>query len=263
MCGLALGGWLNDAIGWRWTFFAFAAPGILFVLILSVLPEPARQRDATPESSDSPDTLPTVIWGLVRQPCFLHLAVGMCLFSAVISAVPTFAPANAMRRFGLSSSEVGLIYGISAGAMGIAGSLFGGILADRAGRGLRKQLVVAAAASIFTSPVLIACWLSPSALLYFALLATASFVHSSVLPPTFSVAQTLGGHAHRAVAIAVLTFSMYAVGGSLGAVITGMISDTLTARYGVMGLSYSLSIITLGLVWAGGHFYYAARRAPN
>lgn len=260
MCGLGVGGWLNVVIGWRWTFFAFAAPGLIFVLLFSLLPEPARERG--PAHADDGASLVSVVFGLIRQPSFVHLAIGMCLYAAVITSVSTFSPANAIRRFGLTSAEVGL-YGLGAGAMGIAGVLCGGALADRLGRGLRRPLLMAAAGSVLSAPLCIACWNSSNVLAYFAFLAPASLIHSCVLPVAFSVAQTLGGHSHRAVAVAVLTFSMYAVGGSLGSVVTGAISDAFTARYGVVGLSYALSIVTLGLVWAGAHFYLGARRATD
>ena len=59
--------------------------------------------------------------------------------------------------------------------------------------------------------------------------------------------------------VALLLFFMTMVGGTLGFLFTGLLSDALRPAHGMNGLAYSLTAMT-GLMLACAYFFWHARR---
>ena len=82
------------------------------------------------------------------------------------------------------------------------------------------------------------------------------------LPPVFAAIHEVCGSARRATAIAIVFFAASLFGNGLGPVVAGVLSDALSARYGVNGLRYTMQILMLLLPVTGAAFYRFGRAMP-
>jgi MFS family permease len=79
----------------------------------------------------------------------------------------------------------------------------------------------------------------------------------------FAAIHAVCGNRRRATAIAIVLFSATLFGGGFGPLVTGVVSDFFTHRYGADGLRYSLIIMMPLLMASGGCFYAFARAMPK
>jgi predicted MFS family arabinose efflux permease len=261
MLGLTIGGLLVDRLNWRHVMFLFAIPsGVLALLIIFTLREPTR--DAPDGATDAP-TLPLwpSICQLLSKPAMVHIALAACLYIFATSSLYAFAPAFAIRTFALSAGQAGTLVGVIMGGAGALGTLAGGLIVDRLGtRDVRWNLRVPALSLLLAAPLFLAAWSAPSAALSMTLLAPAAFFVCMYLGPTYAAVQELAGPRMRGLAVSVLTFAMYAVGGSLGPVVTGIVSDSFKRAGTEHPLGKALAVVTVALVWSALHFWLAAKR---
>ena len=255
MVGLGLGGWVSDRYDWRTTFFIFGAGGLLVALLFAaVVREPARVSEVAAVRS------PGSWRALFRDPVFRHLAVASAIFMFTTMSNAHFAPAFMIRRFGMSAGEAGLSFGVLMGLCGVLGTLAGGIVTDRlALRDPRLTLWAPAAAIGLAGPLFLAAWLAPRADMLLLLLVAPSFLAQMGTGPIVAAVQSAAGPQQRATAVALLSFGMYAIGGALGPVVTGMISDALRPQYGADSLRFGLSLAAALLLWCAAHLVAAAR----
>jgi MFS family permease len=74
---------------------------------------------------------------------------------------------------------------------------------------------------------------------------------SAALPVVLAAVHAVCGSERRAMAVAILFCLMALVGGTLGPLLTGMISDALAPRFGAVGLGYALASMTLTIPMMG------------
>ena len=72
----------------------------------------------------------------------------------------------------------------------------------------------------------------------------------------------VAGSARRTTALAIVLFSATLIGGGLGPLVSGALSDVLTATYGNDGLRYALLAVMPVLLVTGGFFYAFGRAMP-
>jgi fucose permease len=73
----------------------------------------------------------------------------------------------------------------------------------------------------------------------------------------YTAAQRLALPHMRATTSAVLALGITLIGGSLGPLVVGMISDYLTPTFGADAIRYGLGATAVFYVWAAVHFYFA------
>jgi MFS family permease len=101
--------------------------------------------------------------------------------------------------------------------------------------------------------------LSPEAGPALAALVASSLLGNAYTGATFAMVQGLARPQMRTLAAATLLFVMNLLGLGLGPFAVGVLSDTLTPRYGLHALRYSLLLITLPHVVAAAMNLLAAR----
>src|SRR5262245_45487175 len=175
--GMALGGVLNDTLGWRNAFLVVGLPGALFALAVRFwLPEPRRgAADAIEDSGEQP-ALFEVLRYLLGLRSFRHVLVAAGLYSSTSYAMLTWSPAFMQRLFDLSPGEFGIQLGVVIGIGGVLGALSVGFIADALARRDARWLVwIAACGGVGVLPCLIGFAASPTPKLALLALFPANF----------------------------------------------------------------------------------------
>ncbi len=271
MLGLPCGGALSFAVsgsvaqhyGWRNAFFIAGIPGLVLAAAALFLREPAR--GGVENYSIGAERRPGSPYRLVFGPATMKWIVASgVIHNFIMYALTSFLPAFLMRHHRTSLQAAGWITGLLIGGAGAAGSLAGGWLGDwMAEKRANGRLLVSSISALLGVPAAAFAFSRPAgdlsgfivSLLFFALVAYIYY------PTVYSSIQDIIEPGLRGTAMAVYFFAMYLLGGSLGPLATGWLSDRLALRSGngawseaakVAGLQQALYIIpVLGLLLAG------------
>ena len=259
--GFLAGGWLNEFFGWRIAFFVVGIPGLLLALIVRfTVQEPPRGLSEGRVSSARQPTIRETFRYLWAKPAFRHLAIGGALTAFVGYGVTSWFPSFLARSHGMTTGEIGTWLGLILGIPGGIGIVAGGWLADRLGaRDPRWYMWLVAIALVACVPFSAAVYLAPTASLALILLAVPVALGNFYQATTFAQVQGLASLRMRAVGAAVLLFILNFIGLGLGPLVTGNLSDLLAPSFGDESLRYSLLICGFVNLWAGWHYWRAAR----
>jgi predicted MFS family arabinose efflux permease len=259
--GMALGGVLNDTLGWRNAFLAVGLPGAAFALVVRFwLPEPQRgAADAIEDTGEEP-ALSEVLRYLLGLRSFRHVLLAAGLYSITSYAMLTWSPAFLQRVFDLSPSEFGTQLGVVIGIGGIVGALSVGFLADAlAQRDPRWLVWIAAIGGLGVLPCLVVFAASPTATVALLALFPANFFNGWFPSLSQTVGQGLARLRMRALASAIVLFAVNIIGLGLGPWLIGIANDLLAPSYGEEAIRYSIGGVGLVNLWAAAHSLLAAR----
>lgn len=260
--GSAGGSWIGQEFGWRMAFIAAAVPGIIIsILVFLFVMEPPRGR----HDKGDVETVPSIgdvlnrFWKLRSAR---HLAMGSTLASMVGFGLNAFFAALLMRKFGLPLVQAGLFAGLLASFPATISVLMGGWLADRLGPVRPSAYALVPGISLLIGFPLYAYALTLDALVpLLALVTVAALFQYTYLGCTFGTFQNMMHPRMRATASAMLNAVYSLIGGGLGPLLIGGISDRFQAG-GVDGgqaLAWAMIIVTFFYLWAGAHYLLAAR----
>ena len=263
------------------------APGLLVALLVKLtLREPRRGSFDSRVVSEAPPTLAVTVRRLVACPTFRHVCAGCTLTTLAASSINLFAPSYFVRRFGMSLSEVGLLYGAIVGVAGIAGLLAGGFGADVAARrDVRWHVWTPAVGVALAFPFYALAYSRSTAAPALTLVLLGALSVSLYLAPTFAIVQNLAEPRMRASASALVLLTMNVVGQGLGPLVMGLTSDIVASRAFVeghyqslcagggttaaltttcaaasaTGLRQSILLTTLFFLWGAAHYARASR----
>jgi MFS family permease len=262
--GLAFGinGWLGAWLGWRQTFLALGAIGILLAPILFfTLREPAR--GSADETAAPPEPVPpfresiAMLW---RLRSLRHVLAGGALTSYAIYVALNWNAPFYNRVHGFTMAELGTWLAVMSLVGTTLGTVGGGILSDRLGRRDQswRMNVPCLGALAFAPLMVIQYWVNDAGVSIFVGVFTLLAAHL-FYAPTVSVVQALAPPNLRAFASSLLVLSLSIVGMSLGPLVTGIISDRLVALgMGAQSLRYALSVSSIFALWAAFHYRQAA-----
>lgn len=279
LAGMALGGLIADAFGWRAAFFVAGAPGIILAVMAFVtLPEPRRGLEKKVVPVKGPSFV-DAIKELKSKKSFWWISIGAALSAMVGYGHIAFYGSFYLRNHGegltamaVSVNEmigvsfgpigfVGTALGLIIGVCGAAGTFLGGVLADRAARkNVAGYATVPAIAGLVTVIPFIAAMLVDNVALSFLILAVPVFAGAIWYGPIFASAQSLVHPQTRATAAAVLLFIINLIGLGLGPLLVGTFSDIFAQTMGpAEGIRWSM--VTFGGVGgiASIAFFLAAR----
>jgi MFS family permease len=277
LAGMAMGGLVADAYGWRVAFMVAGAPGILFALVATfTLVEPRRQLAADIAARAAQKiSLGAALAVLATKKTFWLVALAASIKAFVGYGHAPFTASFFFRvhgpevaelaaRFGLKSAGfLGLALGLIGGTAGVIGAWFGGILADRLGaKDLRAYVIVPAIASLITIPFYILAVSVGTPMLAICILTIPVLLGTLWYGPVYATAQSIVDPHMRATASAVLLLIINLIGLGLGPVAVGALSDVLAGPMGLgeaQGVRWALILSTLlGLVAFG--LFWAARK---
>jgi MFS family permease len=281
LLGLAMGGLIADAYGWRAAFMVAAAPGLVLALVIALTVKEARPSkplgaDTLARSLVLPlaDLVDTVK-ALSGKPTFWFVAVG-CGFSAFVGYAQLFFTASFFLRchttevaaiaagFGLKSKGfLGPALGVVTALGGLTGTLVGGQIADRAvSRDRRAFMSVPALAAVASIPFVFLLFTMKSTWGALALDLVPNVVATIWYGAGYSTAQSVVAPHRRATAAALLLLILNLIGLGLGPTFLGACSDFLAKSQhlgAAEGLRWALIATScFGLLAAA--FFWMARR---
>lgn len=241
MLGFALGGWAGDRIGWRSTFMAAGALGLGIALLVTMLV--AKRSNGQVLNKARMEGFIAPARNLLKKPAFLWLFISANLVGFASAPFYVFTSPFLIRTYGLSTSEVGLKFGLLQGLMGIVATLVGGRLFDRAVANnsvkiIHQPAIVFMVAAVCTTAALF----MPSANLAIALLVPGMFSFAFALPFAFGVGHLIAGTGKQAFSSSMLLLGTSLVGPALAPLLVGAISDYATGANIENGLRWGLLI---------------------
>ncbi|HLZ78310.1 MAG TPA: MFS transporter [Sphingomonas sp.] len=255
--GVLLGGQIATAVNWRSAFIAVGVAGLLLApLFRLVVREPARSTIV------DPDRVPVArVFGiLARKPSFWLLAFGASVSSMLGYGLGFWLPSMMKRSFQLDLIGTSYFIGGLLLIGGVAGMLAGGVLGDRLGRVDRAAYArVPAVAFVAAVPLFAAGVLAHSVAAAFLLILVPQALVYMWLGPVITAVQHLVPHHMRATASASFLLINNLIGLGAGSTVLGLLSDHLTARFGVEALRYSMLASLPLYLLAGALMALAAR----
>lgn len=278
LVGLALGGLVADAYGWRVAFFMAGLPGLFIALLaLIVLKEPRRQAASKAVPVDR-QPLSVVIRQFAALPTFRWTIAGASLQGMVFYGYTSFlAPfylrnhseglASVAAGFGLESTGfLGLALGLTLGLAGALGTFSGGWIADRLkGDTLKAYPTVPAIACLLSVPIFYILLTTGSLTLSLLLLAIGGALTSVYLGPTHAICQGLSSPRNRATMSAFTLVIINLVGLGIGPPFVGLVSDLAHHDFGLSegaGLRAAMLMI-VSASFVSALCYWLARRTVD
>lgn len=221
LIGLAGGGLLAGALGWRMSFAVLGLLGLpVALLVLATLPEPRAQAAApiAPEAG-----APGV---LLRRRSFQLLMCGFALGAFAMSGLLQWLPSYFARAFSMPVAAVGVQFGLCYGLGAISGMLAGGIVATGLmRRDARWALRLASLSYIAAFLPLLGVLLVADAGIAMGLVFLGTACASMAYGPAYAMIQTIAPANLRGFASAVSLFVANLIGAGLGPLAVGVLSD--------------------------------------
>ncbi|OYY90082.1 MAG: MFS transporter [Sphingomonas sp. 28-66-16] len=261
--GAIIGGLIAASYGWRWAMAAVGIPGVLLALSVRLwMVEPRRGLSDPAPTSDDPRTMPSLADGfrsLAACAPAVHLILAVTITSLVGYATANFGPSYLQRSFGMTLTQVSLIYAPAVALTGAFGGIVGGKIADALGRrhGLHVQAWFVAVLKLAALPFTVAFYLTYDLSVGLGAVLLSYLLASSYLGPSFALIQGLAPTRMRAVWAAITLLVINLVGLGLGPTITGLLSDLYRPYFGVESLRYALLSASLLTPWAVFHYWRA------
>lgn len=266
--GMAGGGWVSEAWGWRTAFVLAGLPGIgLAVLFRWTVREPERRASrgsaiaAAGASSWLEDcrylfSLPTFRWMILAHACALFFSIGK----------NSWEPSFLRRVYELGPAAAGTWYFLITPLPGALGIFLGGWLSDRwSERDPRARMWVPALSQLACIPFLYAflVWPAdhtlalplglPALPVSFLFSAVGSVIGAAYSAPYLSTVQDLAPLRMRATAAAVLSLSGAALGSALGPLAVAELNLYFAASYGDEAVRWALvAILVVPVLCAAG-----------
>jgi MFS family permease len=261
LLAFVLGGWLNEQIGWRMTFFLMGIPGLLLAVVLKLtVAEPRVRADGVRVQRPPQPAMRAVLTLLWRQPSLRHLGIALILLYTMGLGLGPWKAAFMIRSHGMGTAELGVWMGMIFTTAGIAGVLAGGYVAARwfadDERGQMRMSAVAVACS--TVPYFAFLMLPQK---HQALLALVPQVltFGLFLGPTYTLMQRLVPDEMRATMMALVMLLANLIGFGIGPQVVGILSDVLQPMLGSDSLRYAMLSMSFVALWAGCHFWRVGR----
>ena len=268
LLSFGLGGFANDAWGWRWTLVAAGVPGIvLCAILLLTVAEPKRgAHDPSMAVLPAPPFRETIRI-LAANPLFRWgvIATGAANFG--FHSVLNWGPSFIIRQFydgagkaGSAGFALGMGIALCGGGVAIFG---GGLISGMSARGMGKPLRITALLEMLSAPLMLAALLAPRLDLSVVLMCLSYGCQAFSVPIYFIIAQSWVPSSVRATATAIMLLALAIVGPGIAAPVLGALSDALVPRFGHASLQHALMIGTVANLICALLYWRAARAADR
>lgn len=282
LLGMAFGGLVADAVGWRHAFIWIGLPGLLLAAIAWLtLPEPrrAKREHRTTEGMTGPSFRQTLA-ALVHSKFVLLVAAATFLNSLASSGCAPFTASFLLRNHaeGLATLAslltettglqlgtmglLGLILGALIGSCGVLGMVIGGKLTDHLARTQAHwQLTVPALATVVGALTWIAAMQVPSLTWAIPLLALHGLAVAFWYGPVYAAIYSAVDPQMRPMTSAIMLFVINISGLGIGPVAVGLTSDVLSQNLGsALGIKMSMTLFGLLGIFAALLFWLGGKR---
>ena len=258
MLGVALGGGVAAAYGWRMAFFAVGLPGVvLALLMLLIVREPRRggldeMALGAEAHAPAPPAL-QVIGAFLTNRTLLCVAIACGVSAFVGYAMLSWNAPLLMRVKGMSLKQVSAYYSLVVGLTGVVGTFGSGWLADKLStRDRRWYFWIPAIAFTLTIPALAGLIWAPTWQIALLFIAVPALLNNMYLAPALAVVQNAVPPGQRTMAGAILLFVLNLIGLGGGPIFLGRISDMAKPHYGdhslLVGYGALAPVIVIAIV---------------
>ena len=258
--GLSGGAYIAQEWGWRYALIFMGAPGILLAIIIRLTMKEPRQNCRLPTMSE---TLGKNFFdstkSLFQKRSFLNCVVAFTLFAVFGQGGSQWTLSYLLRTFDLNLAEAGGTLGIIMGGSGVVGTLLGGYVSNFFGQKDINWFLKFPMLIIFALIPISAMIFSSNELnIVYIMLAVSSTLVGLMTPCIFALVFGISGKKNKALGIAILGMLATLVGGGLGPMFIGFISDLFANYYGDNSLRYSLLVCLVFLPLSVMFFYKAS-----
>lgn len=262
MLGFLLGGYLNEAFGWRTAFLVVGLPGILIALLFRfTVAEPVRglsERRTVDDQAASFTQVLTFIW---RDKSLVHICIGGGIATIAFYGLNNWQASFFIRSHGMSTTELGWWLACGVGVFGGLGTFGWGYFCDRFGqRDKRFYMWLPTIAMLIAVPlILVTLLITATKLALMASVLTQLFV-VAFLGTSLATFHSAVEPRMRATVSAVYFLVINVVGLGFGTALIGFVSDVLATSYATESLRYSMVfVIPIACVWSAIHFFMASK----
>lgn len=268
-----ISGLVAHAYGWRAAFYVACLPGLALAALALGMPEPGRgSSEGRVDTAHRPGSPYLVVLGI---PTLLWIIISGALHNFNMYAATSFMTAFLARYHALDLKTASFAASLIFGASGVVGLLAGGWAADRfGGKRTDGRLLLSAVTLAAAAPCVYLALRQPGgAVVPFVLLMGAGLAFVYVYySSVYAAIQDVVEPSLRGTAMALYFFAMYVLGGSLGPLGTGMLSDhfarkamaaagatTMTEPFKAAGLHSAMHVIPLLCLLLAVVLFAAAR----
>ena len=256
--GFWLGGWLNDAFGWRVAFMVIGLPGVaMAVVVRFTVREPPRGMSERTAAASRSYSLGETWRFLTRLPSGRRISLGAAFQAFVGYGLGAWIPAFFIRLHGMTPGELGLWLSWITGIGGAIGAFSGGWLADRWVRDQPKaRAYISLVGALCSIPFIVAALVLENTTLALLSFFPANIFGTMWIGPAGSIVQDLAPPAMRATASAVFIFILTMIGLGAGPQTVGILNDLIgtpdAIRYSLLGVAVSTSLLSAVFFWLTG-----------
>lgn len=238
--GLMLGGILGHHYGWRLAFLVAAIPGFFLALLALAIREPQRQAS----HMESPSILET--WrALLHTPSYLYNMLGTAAMTFATGGLAYWFPTFLYRMRGWHLTTATQFFGAITVVAGIAGTMFGGFLADMwQDKNRKSYFYVSAIGMLLAAPLAVASIVIQSRIWVFPFVFLAIFFLFFNMSPLNAAIISVVQPRMRATAMAMNILFIHLLGDAVSTWAIGQVSD-LTGSL-AMGILVGPAAIVVG-----------------
>jgi MFS family permease len=245
MLSYVIGGYINAAIGWRWTFMVFAVPGVLLSLLLALTGREPKRGQFGDAPAEVKRTILSALVALLKVPVCRQLYIATALANLTLYALLTWAPSVALRSFALDTATVGLVMGVLGGGATAISIIGTGWLSDRLhAMSASAPIYMVAGCTLVLALLLPVCFFAPNFTVFVVAFTLCYAVGATYSAPCIAAVQEAAPPDLKAMSSAILLMLGTLAGLGLGPLLIGIISDLLLPAYGDESLRYSLLVLS-------------------
>ena len=264
--GLIYGGQIAAHLSWRWAFYLVVPPGL--VLGLLCLPKKESARGASdgatagaPAAAKQKMHLKDYL-SILKNRSFTLDTLGMAAMTFAMGGISFWIPSYIHEYRGVADlAQVNLIFGGILVVSGIAGTVFGGWLADKLrARFSGAYFTVSGAAMLLAFPLWVAALYTPFPYAW-GFIFGACFCLFVSTGPSNAILANVTHPVVRASAFALNILIIHALGDVISPMIIGAVADKTGGNMNTAFLVVSAFILLSGVLWLFGARHLAADTA--
>lgn len=259
--GVALGGIIAANLGWRQAFGLVAIPGliaaILFFFVKDYKTVPLVKtiiKAGTEEASKMNMRAVDVVKEFARTPTLIFTYLGFAGVIFVTTALVAWLPTYFHRVGGIPEGQASLKASLVM-LFSMVGILIGGFLSDLwIKKKLNSRLVYCSITTLISALLVFIAFYFVEGNVQYAIFLVMGVTITAFVPAAAAVTQEVIHPGLRAQSWALAALFQNLLGGSLGPIVVGAISDATNLQTALLVLPVSL-LISVGLFFAGSFFY--------
>ncbi|MFF4037072.1 MFS transporter [Streptomyces sp. NPDC001816] len=257
--GVAVGGAVAQAAGWRWAFAAMGIFGLVLAAVYGAVVKESRLaprgrptggEDGAPARGDLRAHLPRLFSSVAVISAYVGSGLQLFIAGALLSWLPSFFN----RYYDMAPAKAGGVAGGFAMIIGI-GMIIGGVVSDRISSAAPiRKWAVAAGCSVGSLLLLTLAFQLPTGPAQLLALAAGSLLSAGSAGPAAAMVANLTPAAVAATAFATLTLANSLLGLAPGPAVTGALADRL-GLLGALRIVPLVAVVATVAFLVGRHWY--------